>query len=107
MGKVDDYVSSLEGKDNLDPVVIASTLLELHNTEMGIATSKIASLETTLSDKDKLIADKDIAIRDAKAANWDLVNRVPVDNDNKTPNPANDNGTTPTMEEVLYGKENS
>lgn len=107
MGKVDDYVSSLEGKDNLDPVVIASSLLELHNTEMGIATSKIASLETTLGEKDQLISAKDIAIRDAKAANWDLVNRVPVQNDNETPNPANDNGTIPTMEEVLYGKENS
>jgi hypothetical protein len=108
MGKVSDYVSSLEGKDNIDPVVIASTMLELHNEEMGIATSKIASLEVNLTERDAKIAEKDLSIRDIKAANWDLVNRIPISNENDSrQNPAgNDNSNTPTMEEVLYGKDN-
>jgi hypothetical protein len=107
MGKLEDYVSSLEGKDNLDPVVIASTLLELHKTEMGIATSKIASLDSVISEREATIIAKNSELTATKAENWDLVNRVPVQNDNNTPNPANDNGTPPTLEEVLYGKENS
>lgn len=108
MGKVSDYVSSLEGKDNIDPLVIASTMLELHNEEMGIATSKIASLETSISEKDTVIAEKDLSIRDAKAANWDLVNRVGISNENDgKQNPAGNNDGEPlSMDEVLYGKGN-
>lgn len=108
MGKVSDYVSSLEGKENIDPLVIVSTMLELHNEEMGIAESKIASLSTTITEKDSAIAERDITIRDAKAANWDLVNRVGISNENdQKQNPAgNNNGEPLTMDEVLYGKGN-
>jgi len=79
MGKVSDYISSLDGKENIDPLVIASTLLELHNEEMGVAEGKIAKLETDLQDGTVAIAEKDNNIRDLKAKNWDLANRVPAE----------------------------
>jgi hypothetical protein len=82
MGKVSDYISSLEGKENIDPVVIASTLLELHNEEMGFAESKIASLETSNQGITSEIAERDQKITELKAKNWDLANRVPSENGN-------------------------
>lgn len=80
MGKVSDYISSLDGKENIDPLVIASTLLELHNEEMGIAESKIAKLETDYQSTTSEIAERDQKITELKAKNWDLVNRVPAEN---------------------------
>lgn len=78
MGKVSDYISSLDGKENIDPIVIASTLLELHNEEMGIAEGKIAALETEKNEIVSKVAEKDQAITQLKAKNWDLVNRIPA-----------------------------
>lgn len=87
MGKVSEYISSLEGKENIDPLVIASTLLELHNEEISTADSKIASLETTIAENQKIISERDIALRDQKAKNWDLVNRVPAENSGSQEDP--------------------
>lgn len=79
MGKVSDYISSLDGKENIDPLVIASTLLELHNEEMGIAEGKIAKLETDYQSTTSEIAERDRKITELKAKNWDLANRVPTE----------------------------
>lgn len=76
MGKVSDYISTLDGK-NIDPLVVASTLLELHNEEMGIAEGKIAKLETDIQGITSENAEKDSTITGLKAKNWDLANRVP------------------------------
>ena len=78
MGKVSDYISTLDGKE-IDPIVVASTLLELHNEEMGIAEGKIAKLETDLTASTDLIAETNKTVTNLKAKNWDLVNRVPSD----------------------------
>ena len=83
MGKVSDYISSLDGKENIDPLVIASTLLELHNEEMGFAESKIASLETNNQSVTSEIAERDRKITELKAKNWDLVNRIPTNDGDK------------------------
>jgi len=82
MGKVSDYISSLENKTDIDPIVIASTLLELHNEEMGIAEGKIAKMETDIQSFTSTDAEKDQKITELKAKNWDLVNRIPADNTN-------------------------
>jgi hypothetical protein len=81
MGKVNDYISSLDGKENIDPLVIASTVLELHNEEIGIAEAKIAKLETDHAETTALVAERDKDITGLKAKNWDLVNRMPASND--------------------------
>lgn len=77
MSKFNEYISSLDGKE-LDPVVIASTLLELHNEEMGLASSKIASLETDIAGRDGKITELSDSLREQKSINWDLVQRVPA-----------------------------
>jgi hypothetical protein len=82
MGKVDDYIRSLDAKENIDPLVIASTLLELHNEEMGIAEGKIAKLETDYQSVTSEVAERNQKITELKAKNWDLVNRVPAEKDN-------------------------
>lgn len=82
MSKITDYIDSLEGKENIDPRVIASTMLELHNEEMSTADSKIASLSEIISGHETTIAERDSALTAQKAKNWDLINRVPVANQN-------------------------
>lgn len=89
MSRFSDYISSLEGKENLDPLVIASTLLELHNEEMSTADSKIASLNEAITEKDTSIANRDAEIQAQKAKNWDLAQRVPVDTDSQNGDNAN------------------
>lgn len=90
MGKVSDYISSLEGKKDIDPIVIASTMLELHNEEMGIAEGKIAKMETDIQGLTSTDAEKDQKITELKAKNWDLVNRVPADNTSDRAKESND-----------------
>lgn len=78
MGRLDDYISSLEGKENIDPVVIASTMLELHNEEIATANAQIAELTEQNSAKDSVIAEKDTEITKQMAANWRLANNIPA-----------------------------
>jgi hypothetical protein len=77
MGIVEDYINGLEGQENLDLPEVVGEILKLHNQEISTGTAKIGQLETQLSDKDAAIAERDSTIRDTKAANWDLVNRLP------------------------------
>jgi len=77
MGIVEDYINGLEGQDDLDLPEVVGEILKLHNQEVSTSTAKIGQLQTQLTDKDALIAEKDKSISDVKAANWDLVNRIP------------------------------
>lgn len=79
MGKVNDYLSSLDGTQ-IDPIVMASTVLALHNEELEGANIKITKLESELTARDAIVAEKDDNIKELKIKNWDLVNRVPDDN---------------------------
>jgi ABC-type transporter Mla subunit MlaD len=79
MGKFEDYINSLEGKDNLDPVVIAQTLHELHTTEIATANAQIAELNENVQTFTSTIAEKDQEIQKQMAANWRLANQVPAD----------------------------
>lgn len=105
MSRVSEYIDSLKGKE-IDPEVAMQTVLQLHNEEMDTSSAKIASLEVASEEKDRTIAEKNTALRDQMAANWELANRVPVTtNDNELPTPAPNNPQPKTMDEVLYGKE--
>lgn len=77
MGKVEDYINSLDGQENLDLPVVVGEILKLHNEEIGTATAKIGQLEDSVTAHVGTIAERDRALSDAKAANWDLVNRIP------------------------------
>ena len=107
MSRFTDYINSLEGKQDIDPVVVAATLMELHNEEIGTAEAKIAKLETDLNDGTTAIAERDNSIRDLKAKNWDLVNSIPVDDSNNNGGPAPkekgeiDPGTV-TIDDVIF-----
>lgn len=79
MGKVNDYLSSLDGTQ-IDPIVMASTVLALHNEELEGANVKIAKLESEITARDEIVAERDNNIKDLKIKNWDLVNRVPAEN---------------------------
>ena len=82
MGKVSDYLSSLDGTQ-IDPIVMASTVLELHNEELEGANIKIAKLESDIQAKDVEVAERDNNIKELKIKNWDLVNRVPANEGGK------------------------
>lgn len=110
MGKVDDYINSLDGQENLDVAEVASKLLELHNEEIGTATAKISTLSDALSAKDATIAEKVGELSVVKAQNWDLVNQLPVSNKanaagenqgNEKPDPG-----TINFDDVLYADTN-
>jgi len=85
MGAIEDYVASLEGQEITDPSEVVTEIVRLHNQEISTSTAKIGQLETLLSDKDAAIAERDGVIRDTKAANWDLVNRLPGTSDKPEP----------------------
>lgn len=82
MGKVSDYISSLE-HTQIDPVVMASTLLALHEEEMEYAGGKIAKLETDLTASNTIIAERDSSLVELRAKAWELANRVPTNNQSK------------------------
>jgi hypothetical protein len=92
MGIIDDYVASLEGQEITDPSEVVAELVRLHNQEISTSTAKIGQLETQLSDKDVAIAERDSTIRDTKAANWDLVNRLPGTSEKPEPTINEDTG---------------
>ena len=77
MGIVEDYINSLQDQEITDPSEVVAEIARLHNEEISISTAKIGQLQTQLSDKDAAIAERDKSISEVKAANWDLVNRLP------------------------------
>lgn len=83
MGKVNDYINSLDGQEHLTVEEVAGKLLELHNEEISIRESKIASLETEKDGLATTVAEKDGEITRVKAMNWDLVNQLPKEGDNE------------------------
>lgn len=85
MGKFEDYITTLEGRDDISVEVVAE-LAKFHSEDLSVATSKIEQLNSHLSDKDAAIAEKDSEISKVKAANWDLVNQIPVENPDDTNN---------------------
>lgn len=76
MGKVEDFINSLEGRTDLEITSVVGDLLKLHNEEIGTASAKISQMESTIGERDAKIAEKDQELSIVKAANWDLVNQI-------------------------------
>ena len=85
MGVIDDYINSLEGQENIDPIEVASTLLGLHNEEIGKREAKIEELTNGIAEKDTLISERESEITKWKAKNFDLAMQIPG-----APDPAHD-----------------
>jgi hypothetical protein len=78
MGKFEEFINSLDDQAELDVAEVVANLAKLHNEEISTSTAKINSMQTTLTEREKAIADRDAEISKAKAANWDLVNQIPT-----------------------------
>lgn len=79
MGKVDDYINSLDGQENLDITEVVAELAKLHNEEVTTQEAKIVELSTANENYVNTIAEKDGEITQWKAKNWDLVNQLPAE----------------------------
>ena len=94
MGALEDYIKGLEGRSDFDFTEVVTEMARLHNEEVAhvasTSTAKIEQLNEQLSEKETAIAARDNELAKAKAANWDLVNRIPVANE-ETPSD-NDEG---------------
>lgn len=91
MGKFEDYINSLEGKDDLVIENVVSELLNIHNDEVGIASAKISDLDSKIAENVSIIAKKDEEIQRVKSINWDLANQVPVgETENRSDNGSDD-----------------
>lgn len=77
MGKVNDYINSLEGQVDLDPIKIAKDLSELHKSEYEPVVAKVEQLTSTIATKDQQIADAQREISEQKALNFDLTMQLP------------------------------
>lgn len=86
MSKFEDYINSLEGKDDIVIENVVSELLNIHNEEVGIANAKITELNGTIDGFNSSIAEKDAEIQRVKAKNWDLANQVPATDPENQPN---------------------
>lgn len=79
MGKVEDYINSLDGKENLSVVEVARELLELHNEEVTIREARISSLEQEKDGLASTIAEKDSEITKAKNLAYDYMLQIPAE----------------------------
>lgn len=77
MSAVEDYLNSLEGQDNLDPLEVASKMHELHNQEIGTREAKIEELNGVVTEKDTAIIDVSNQLTQQKARNFDLAMQIP------------------------------
>ena len=89
MGKVSDYISSLDGQETLDLTEVVKEILKLHNEEMtdstNISSAKIAEMTEVITSKDATIAEKEAALIKQQAKNWELVNQIPGNQENQEP----------------------
>lgn len=77
MGVFDDYVTSLEGQENLSPLEVASKLHELHNEELGVHNAKIEELNGVIAERDSALTEAATALTVQKAKNFDLALQIP------------------------------
>ncbi|HWT40081.1 MAG TPA: hypothetical protein VN081_02315 [Dongiaceae bacterium] len=77
MSKFSDYITALEGKEDLDPLKIAADLHSIYTDEIGTRDAKIADQDAAIAEKDTVVATKDEEITRWKARNYDLTMQIP------------------------------
>lgn len=101
MNGIEEYLASLEGKDDLNPVEVARTMHELHNQEVTTRDAKIAELESEKTTLSESLAGKDQEIVGWKAKNFDLAMQLPG-TPVETPSPDNGvDGSTITIADLF------
>lgn len=79
MSDFDEYINSLDGKENVDPLEVTRKLSELHKHELGIHEAKVNTLETEIKTRDERISTLDSELVRQKARNYDLDTDKSVD----------------------------
>jgi predicted nucleic acid-binding Zn-ribbon protein len=92
LGKFEDFVISLDGQTDLSVTDVVAQLHKLHNEEVSIGSAKIQTLTDQLTEKNTALAETESQLKDAKSANWDLVNRIPGESSEEAAN-ANESGS--------------
>ena len=75
--KFDEYINSLEGQDELDPVKIAQDLHDIYTQDVTTRDAKIAELTGVIAERDTAIQTAADDVRNWKAKNFDLAMQIP------------------------------
>lgn len=75
--KFDEYINSLDGQENLDPLKIAHDLHEIYSHDITTRDAKINELNGTVTEKDSAITVAAEEIQNWKARNFDLALQIP------------------------------
>lgn len=98
----DDYINSLEGQTDVDPLAVVRDLRELHTQEISTREEKINQLTGVVAEKDDAIVKKDADISKWKAKNFDLVQQIPNPNEPHN-SPSNKGDEKPIGSEISIG----
>lgn len=103
MSAFDDYINGLEGKTDVNPLEVASSLLELHNQEIGTHVAKIDQLNGIVAEKDVAYTKLDGELSMQKARNFDLAMQIPgaVNPSAGGPNPTRADGGSITIDDLF------
>jgi hypothetical protein len=80
MGAYEDYLNSLEGKEDLVLDDVIKELTNKHNEDVGTWGAKVETLTGTVAEKDGSIASITSELTAQKAKNLDLYMQLPGDN---------------------------
>jgi hypothetical protein len=77
MPTFEEYINSLEGQTDVDPLRIARDLNAIYNDEIGIRDAKITELTGTITERDGALTVAADDLRAQKAKNFDLAMQIP------------------------------
>jgi hypothetical protein len=72
-----EYLDSLEGQDDLDPIKIAHDLHELYVQDISTRDAKIEEMNGTIAERDSAITAAAADVQAWKAKNFDLAMQIP------------------------------
>ena len=77
MSKFSEYIDSLEGRDDLDPLKIAQDLHDLYTQDVTTRDAKIEELTGAIAERDSAIQAAADEVTNWKARNFDLALQIP------------------------------
>lgn len=107
MDKIQEFLDSLEGKSDLDPVEVARKMSELHVEEVTTRDAKIQELENEKVSLAETLTTKDQEIVGWKAKNFDLTMQLPgtpVNQSGEQVNESTVDGGTITIDDLFTQK---
>lgn len=73
----DEYINSLEGQTEVDPLTIARDLRDIHTQELSTREAKITELNGAVAERDGSVTKLSAELTAQKARNFDLVSEIP------------------------------